>query len=153
MARAEQIARGILQRIRAAIAIRVWNPVNIARERSEASLIRMRLAGQGQGHHGAAVKSVFEGNDARPASVRPRNLHGVLHRLGTTVHEKRFLRELPWRGLVHALGQADVTLVGRDLDTRVQKTVKLGLDRIDDRLPAMAHIEAPDATGKVEIAV
>src|SRR5882672_1314190 len=93
MASTKQVTSRILQRIRTAIAIRVGNPVNIAWKRSEASLVRMRLAGQGQGHHGASVEGILKGDDARPASMRARDLYGILHRLGTAVHKQRLLRE------------------------------------------------------------
>ena len=87
MARAEQIARRILQRIRTAIAVRVRNAVNIARKGREAGFVGMGLAGQRQRHHGAAVKGVFESDDAGPSGVRPRDLHRILHRFGAAVHE------------------------------------------------------------------
>ena len=44
--RAMHGAAGVRQPVRAAVAICVWDAVNIARERLEARLIRMRLAGQ-----------------------------------------------------------------------------------------------------------
>ena len=110
VARAEQIARRILQRIGAAIAVRVRNAVNIAGERREAGLIRMRLAGQRQRHHGAAVKGVFEGDDAGASGVRARDLYRVLDRLSAGVHKKRLLGKLAGRDLIHALGETDVAL-------------------------------------------
>src|ERR1700736_3206099 len=66
VARTEQITSGILQGIRATIAVGVGDSIDFARERSEPSFVGMSLAGQRQRHHGAPVKSVLEGDHARP---------------------------------------------------------------------------------------
>ena len=110
MAGAEQIARRILQRIRAAIAVGVRNAVNIARKGSEAGFVGMSLAGQRQRHHGAAVKGILESDDAGASGMRPRNLHRILHRFSAAIHKESFLGELARRDLVHALGQTHVSL-------------------------------------------
>ena len=99
VARAVQIARRILQRIRAAIAVGVRNAVNIAGKRREAGFVRMRLAGQRQRHHGAAVKRIFESDDAGASGVRARDLHRVLYRFSAGVHEQRLLGKLSGRDL------------------------------------------------------
>ena len=70
MARAVEIAGGIFQVVRAAITVGERDAVNLAGERRETGLIRMRLAGESERHHGAAVESVFEGDDARDAWCR-----------------------------------------------------------------------------------
>ena len=153
MARAVEIAGRILQRIRAAIAIRERNAIDLAGKRRESGLVRMRLAGEGQRHHGAAVEGVFEGDDAGTLGVGARDLDRVLDGLGAAVHEDRLLRKLAGRDFVHALGEADVALVRRDLHAGVQEAVELIFHRVDDRFLAMADVEAADAAGEIEVAV
>src|SRR5579872_324215 len=153
MPRAVQIARWIRLRIRAAIAVRERHSIDFTRERRESSLIRMRLAGQRQRHHGAAVKCIFERNDARPLRGCPRNLHRVLNRLGATVHKDGLLRELTGRHFVHALGQTHVTLVWRDLHAGVQEMVELIFYCVHHGFATMAHVEAADAAREIKIAV
>ena len=85
----------------------------------------MRLAGQRQRHHGAPVECIFESDDAGTLGVSARNLHRILDRFGAAVHEHRLLRELTRSDFVHALGQADVAFVGRDLHAGVQEAIEL----------------------------
>ena len=113
----------------------------------------MRLAGECQRHHGAAVERVFEGDDAGTFSIGARNLHRVLDGFGAAVHEDGLLRELSWRDFVHALGEANVALVRRDLHASVQEAVELVLHGFNNSFLAMADVQTADASGKVEVAV
>src|SRR5437660_4878621 len=74
MPRTVQIARRILLRIRAPVAVSKRDPVDFARKWREPSLIRMRLAGQRQRHHGASVERIFESDDARSLRISARSL-------------------------------------------------------------------------------
>ncbi len=113
----------------------------------------MRLAGEGQRHHGAAVESVFEGDDAGPFRVDAGNLDRVLNRLGAAVHEDCLLRELARSGFVHALGEADVEFIGRNLHAGVQEAVELFFDRADHFVAPMASVRAPNAAREVQVAI
>ncbi len=153
MARAVKIARRILQVVGAAIAVGKRDAIDLAGKRRESSFIRMRLAGERQRHHGAAVERVFEGDDARALGIGASNLDRVLDSLGAAVDKDSFLRELARRNFVHALGEANVALVGRDLHAGVQEAVELVFHGVDDRFLAMPDVEAADASGEVEVAV
>src|SRR5207248_10994610 len=59
---------GILQRIRAAIAVRVRDPVDVARERLKPLLVRVGLTGERQRHHRPAMKGVFKRDHRRARS-------------------------------------------------------------------------------------
>ena len=113
----------------------------------------MRLAGESQRHHGAAVECVFKGDDAGTLGVGARDLHGVLDRLCATIYEDRFLRELSGSHFIHAFREADVTLVRRDLHAGVEEFVDLVFYSFDDRFLAMADVEASDAAGEIEVAI
>ena len=93
MTRAVKIARGIFHVIGAAIAVGERDAIHLAGKRRESGLVRMRLAGEGQRHHGAAVEGVFEGDDAGALGVGAGDLDRVLDRLGAAVDEDSFLRE------------------------------------------------------------
>src|SRR5437879_2005794 len=153
MPRTVQIARRILLRIRAPVAVSKRDPVDFAREWREPSLIRMRLAGQRQRHHGASVERVFESDDARSLRISARNLDRVLDSFRATIDEDRLLRELPRSNFVHPLSKADIALIRRHLHAGVQEAIELVFHRIDYFLTTMAHIEAADASGKVDIAI
>ena len=113
----------------------------------------MGFAGERERHHRAAVESVFEGDDPRALCVGAGDLDCVLDGFGAAVHEQRFLRKLAGRDFVHALGEPDVTFVGRDLHAGVQEVVELSVHGGDYRLLAMADIEAADAAGEIDVAV
>ena len=67
----------------------------------------MRLAGERQRHHGAAVERIFESDDAGTSGGGARDLHGVFDRLGAGVHEQRLLRKVSGRELVQSLRKPD----------------------------------------------
>src|SRR5437660_772890 len=69
VARAEDIARGICQRIRTSVAVGVWDTVNLTRKRREPRFVWVRLAGKRQRQHRAPVKGIFKSNDGGTARV------------------------------------------------------------------------------------
>src|ERR1019366_3746616 len=88
MARAVKIARGIFQIVRAAITVGERNAIDLAGERRESGLVRMRLAGESERHHGAAVEGVFEGDDCGALGVGASDLDSVLDGFSAAVDEE-----------------------------------------------------------------
>src|SRR5258708_13212839 len=80
--------------LRASVRIRKRNPVDIARERLEPSLIRMPLARQGHRQQRAAMETVFETNHCWPLRVRTRNLDAVFDGFSPRAQTQSFLCEL-----------------------------------------------------------
>src|SRR5271165_134979 len=148
-----KITRWIRLRVRAAVAVSERDAVDLAWKRRESCLVRMRLAGQGQRHHRPSVKSVFEGDEAGPLRINARDFYGVFNRFSSAVHEDCLLRELARSDFIHALGQPHIALIWRDLHTGVQKAVELIFHGVDDFIPPVTHVDAANASGKVEIAV
>ncbi len=140
MTRAEKIARRIFQRIGTAIAVRVGNAVDVAGKRRESGFVGMGFAGERQGHHGAAVEGVFEGDDAGASGVGAGDLYCVLDRFSAAVYEQRFLGEVAGGDFVHSLGESDVVFVGRDLNAGVQEVFELGADGSDYGLATMSDV-------------
>src|SRR5581483_9782651 len=105
MTSAIEIARRIRFRIRAAIAVRVWHAIHVAGKWRESSLVGMRLAGQGERHHGAAMKCVFKGDDAGTLRISASDFYCIFDRFCATVYKDRFLGELARSYFVHALGK------------------------------------------------
>jgi len=60
--------------------------------------------------------------------LRAGDLDRVLDGFGAAVQEKRFLWKLTRSDFVHALGEANVALIGSDLDAGMQKFVELPAD-------------------------
>src|SRR5258708_14404435 len=113
----------------------------------------MSLAGESERHHGAALEGIFEGDDARTLGVSACDFHGVLDSFGTTVDKEGFLWKLARSEFVHALGQADVAFVRRDLDAGVKEAVELVFDSFDHFVAAMAGVGTANAAGEVDVAV
>src|SRR3984885_4428603 len=153
MLRAKYFARRIFQRIRAAIAVRVGNPVNVARERFESGFIWLRFAGQRHGQHGAAVERVFEANDGGTPRVATRDFDGVFDRFGTAVYEDRLLGKIAWRQCIQFFGERDVVGVGRDAEAGVKETIELRTDGGDNSIRAMTDIGTPNPARKVNKAI
>ena len=153
MPRAEEIARRIFQVVGAAVAISERDAIDLSGKRRESGLIRMRLAGEGQRHHGAPVERVFKRDDAGTLGKSARDLDGIFDCLGSAVHEDRLLRKLPRSHFIHALGEPNVALIRRHLHAGVEESVELIFHRADDRFLAMADVQAADAAGEVEVAV
>ena len=141
MSRAVKFARRIFQVVRAAIAIREWDAINLAGKGRETGFVGMGFAGERERHHGAAVEGVFEGDDRRALCVGAGDLDRVLDGFRATVYEQSFLGELAGRDFVHALGEPDVAFVGRDLDAGVEEFVELSMHGIDYGLLAVAGVE------------
>src|SRR4029077_1764449 len=97
IAGAVEIAGWIFQVVRTAITVGERDPVNVAGEGREAGLVRMRLAGKRQRHHGAAVESVFEGDHCGTLGISAGNLYCVLDGFSTAVHEESLLGKLAGR--------------------------------------------------------
>src|SRR5882724_6648988 len=150
---AAELAGGILQSIRAAIAVRISNPVDIAHERLEAGLIGMRLAGQRHGHHGAAMESVVEADDGRTLGVGTRDLNSVLDRFRAAVRKKCLLWKFAGNNLVESLGQCDIGLVRRNAETGVQVTLELSSHTLQHGRGAMTDVRASDAASEIDVAV
>ena len=87
----------------------------------------MRFAGQRQGHHGAAVKCIFESDHARTAGVSTRDFDPILDRFRARIYQQSFLGKVSRRDAVQPFCEADIVLVGSDLRTGVQKTLQLRL--------------------------
>ena len=153
MACAVEIAGGIFQVVGTAIAVGKWDAVNVAGEWREAGLVGMSLAGEGERHHGAAVEGVFEGDDGGTFGVGAGNLNSIFDGFSAAVDEQRLLGKLAGSDFIHALGQADVTFVGRDLDAGMEEFVELDADGVDYGLLAMAGVGAADASGEIDVAV
>src|SRR5437879_1619411 len=113
----------------------------------------MSLAGQGQRHHGAAVEGVFEGDDGGALGIGASDLYGVLDSLRSAVDEEGFLGEPAGSDCVHALGQSNVSLIGRDLDAGVEEVVELSVNSFDVSFLAVTGVGAADASGKFNVAV
>ena len=153
MARAVKITRRIFQVVRAAIAIREWDAINLTWKGCESRLVGMRFAGERQRHHGAAMEGIFEGYDRRAFRIGARDFYRVLDGFGTSVKEDCLLWKLARRDLVHALREVDVAFVGRNLDAGVEEFFELSAHRIDYGLLAMAGVGAADASGEIDVAV
>src|SRR5207245_1306140 len=143
----------ILQRVRAAVAIRIRNPIHVAGERRKSRLVRMNLTGERQRHHSAPVKGVFKRNDPGSTRVHSGNLHCVFYCLSTAVHEQSLLAEPPWRNLVHSFGEPHVTLIRRHLHAGVEIPIQLLPNRSNHSLTSMPDVDAANAARKVDIAI
>ena len=151
--RAGRRAPGILQAIGAAVAIGVGNPVDVAGERLEPRLVRMRLAGQRHGQQRPPVKGVLEADHRGPLGVRAGDLDGVLDALRAAVHQERLFRELARRPRVQLLGDLDVALIRRHAEAHVQKLFHLLAQRRQNPRRAVPHVQAADPAGEIQKAV
>src|SRR5262249_10157891 len=86
----------------------------------------------------------------RPLRRVPRDLHGVLDRLGAAVDEQRLLRKRPGREPRKALRQRDVRRVWHDGETDVREPLGLVVNRSDDRRRRMTGVHDADTAGEVE---
>ena len=99
------------------------------------------------------MEGVFENDDAGALCIGSRDFDRIFHRFGAAVDEQRFFRELAGSDFIHALGEADVSLVGRDLNTGVEEAVELIFDSGDDFVATVTHVETANASGEIEVAV
>ena len=115
-----------------AVRVRVRRAVDLGRERPEALLVRVRLRRHRQRQQRAAVERAVERDDALPLRVEPRELDGVLDRLGAGV-EERAARLAADRGeRAEPLGELDVALVRDDGEVGVEEAIDLLGDRLHD---------------------
>jgi hypothetical protein len=138
-------------KVRGGLAIR--HAVNVARERLEAGLVRMCLAGQRERQQGAPVESVFETDHRRAPRVGARDLDGILHGFGAAVQQQGLLGRAAGRLGVQLFGEPHVAFVGRHHKAGMQETVRLRVQRGDHARLAMAGIEAADTAGEIQVSI
>jgi hypothetical protein len=146
-------AVGVGEVERAAVAVGVRDPVDLARKRLVALLVGRDLAGHGQGEQGAAVEGVVEHDHRGAARGGPGDLDDVLGRLGAGVHQQRPLVVVARGDAVEGLGHGHVRLVHHRVLAGVQVALHLVLDRLDDRRRGVAGVQHPQAPGEVDEAV
>ena len=153
MLRAKNIARRVLQRIRTPVTVGVRNAIDVRGKWLEPGLVRMRLARQRHGQHGAPVKGVLETDDRRPVRVAPRDFHRILDRLRPAVYQHRFLRKVSGDQRVQFFRQLDVLRVRRHAEARVQKCVQLFPNRGHHARRPVPCVHNSNAACKIEEAV
>ncbi len=121
-----------------------------ARHQAHAGGVRGDLAGQTEGHHGAAVIGAGEGNHAGTAGGGAGDLHRVLHGLGAGGDQQSLLGEITRHPGVDLLAQLDVRLVGQHLEAGVGELVQLVFHRLDDLRVQVAGIQHCDAAGEID---
>ena len=151
--RAENIACGILQRIRATIAVGIRDAVNVRGKGFEAGFVRMRFAGQRHSQHRSAMKRVFEADDRRTPRIGAGDFHGVFDGFGAAVHENR----LSWRtrrGRANSVfPRAQYIFRRGDAEAGMDECVELFANGRNHARRAMARIHDADASGEVEEAI
>ena len=96
------------------------------------------------------MERVVEHDHRGTPGGRPRDLHGVLDRFGTGVHEQRLRLDAGLRpGLVEEPADLDVRLVHPDHEALVEIAVDLLVDR--SRCEAVAGVLAPEPAGEVDV--
>ena len=86
----------------------------------------MCLAGEGQAHHGTAVKAILHAENRGAAGKGTRNLDCVVHRFRTAVYQECFLGKVTGRELVEPFCQRYVALIAGYLKAEMEKGVYLG---------------------------
>ncbi len=112
--------------------------VDLWGERPEPALVRLVLGGHRHREIGAAVVGVLEHHHRLPTGVRPRDLDGVLHRLGPGIEQRRALVVIPGSEPVERLGHFHIALVRGDHETGVGERLHLRGHRVHDRRRAVA---------------
>ena len=135
---------------RAAVLLREGKPVHLGRERAEPYLVRMSLGGQRQRQQRSSVKAALEADHGRALGVGPRELDGVLDRLGARVEECGLRLPRDRRCRNETLGERDVDLVRHDREVGMEELRRLLGDRFDHTWMRVADVEAADAAGEVE---
>ena len=113
----------------------------------------MRLAGQSQRHVRTAMESIFKGDHRRALRVSAGDFDRVLDSFGTRADKHGLLRARPRSNRIQPFRQPHIALVRQYVEARVQKSVKLLLDRRYHRRRSMARVEAADAARKIDHAV
>ena len=124
--------------------------VDLRREGTEAALVRHDLAGETHGEQRPAVKPAGEGDHGGAFGMDPRNLDGILDRLGSGIEEQRFLRKVPRRRRIQPLGEADVGLVGSHVETGMGEQFRLLRHRRHHPRVPMTGVDHRDARGEID---
>src|SRR5712691_280324 len=132
-----------------AVRVRRRRAIDLARERTEALLVRDDLRRHRHRQAGAAVERVIEDDHSGPPGRSARNLDGVLDRFGAGVHEERLRLTVAGPRLVEQLAHLDVRLVHPDHEALMQITVDLLADR--RRREAVAGVLAAEAAREVDV--
>ena len=98
------------------------------------------------------MEAAAEGDHARAAGRRARDLDRVLDGFGAGGEEGGLLGEVARRARVDLLGDADIALVRHDLVAGVAELVQLLGDRALHLVVQVAGVEYADAAGKVDVA-
>ncbi|MNY09054.1 hypothetical protein D3C86_1419450 [compost metagenome] len=124
--------------------------VHAAWHQAHAGGVGYFLAGQRQGHHGAAVVAAGEGDHPGATGGGTGDLHRVFHGFGTGGDQQGLLGEVARHPGVDLLAQLDVGLVGQHLEAGVAEFAQLLLHRGDDFRVQVAGVEHRDAAGEVD---
>ena len=125
---------------RAAVVVRERRPVHLRGERAHSGLVRVHLRRHRHREQRPAVEAALERDHGRPPRREPRDLDGVLDRLGARVEERCARRACERRQLAEALGELDVAVVRDDREIGVEESGSLLLDRLDDLRVAVADV-------------
>ena len=144
----EELREAVERVLRGDAVVRVGRgrAVDLGGERPEARLVRVHLARHRHRQQRPPVERLVEHDHGGPAGCRARDLHGVLHRLGTRVDEDRLLvRADARRQLREQPARLDVRLVDADHEALMEIEVGLSVDRVDDRAESVARVLAGDS--------
>ncbi len=134
----------------ASIRVGERHAVDLGRERAQARLVRVGLRRQRHRHQRPSVERSVERDHGRTARRRPRDLDGVLDRLGARVEERDPNVATDRREGAEALGELDVHLVGQHREVGVDEAGGLLLDRLNDPGSGMSDVEAAHAAREVD---
>jgi hypothetical protein len=132
------------------VTVGIGDPVDLRRERAESLLVRHHLRGECHRQVGSAAEPVFETDDRRPPGEGPRDLHGILDRLGAGVDQEGALVVGARRNAVEPLGQLDIWLIGRDGETHMGEAVELSPDGLDHTGMAVAGVDYADSAAEID---
>ncbi len=99
------------------------------------------------------MKRILEGNHGGALGVGARNLDGVFHGFRAGIDEHRFLGPADGSQGIQFFGEGDIGLVGSHAKAEMQETVHLIVNGLRHQRVAVADIQAPNATGKIEVAI
>ena len=126
---------------------------DVGHHAAEALLVGHDLAGQRHPHEGPPVERAGEGDHRISLRGRAGDLDRVLAGLGPGGDKDRLLGEIAGGGVVQALGQADIVLIGQNLVAGMRERVQLGAHGIDHAGVAVAGVHDRDAGGEIDQAV
>ncbi|MNZ44916.1 hypothetical protein D3C78_625540 [compost metagenome] len=121
------------------------------RHQAHAGGVRNDLAGQAQGHHGAAVVGTGEGDHTGAAGGGTGDLHGVFNGFGTGGDQQGFLREVARNALGDLFAQLDVRLVGQYLEAGVGQLGQLFLNGGNHFRVQVAGVQYCNAAREVDV--